>query len=247
MIDIHKIIEQAIKKNATEIHLISGSKPVFRIGNALVKMEGSTVLKDQDMKEIKSFKNRDELKKLIKNEKVYEQAIGFLRIVDGDNYLDNTKVHPESYEVAKKILEACEISVNASKDELKKLENANIQDLVNKLEVDAYTISDIIKELLNPGLDPRDEVEAPVLRSDVLKIEDLRVGMELKGTVRNVASFGAFIDIGLKNDGLLHISKISKQFIKHPTDVLAVGEIITCYVDEIILDKKKVSLTMLKN
>ena len=219
----------------------------FSILSHVSGLTKSVIDKILKYKETKSFKNRDELKKIIKNEKIYEQAIGFLRIVDGDNYLDNTKVHPESYAVARSILEACGVRKNASKDELKKLENANIQDLVYKLKVDAYTISDIIKELLNPGLDPRDEVDAPVLRSDVLKIEDLKVGMELKGTVRNVASFGAFIDIGLKNDGLLHISKISKQFIKHPTDVLAVGEIITCYVDEVMLDKKKVSLTMLKN
>ena len=153
-------------------------------------------------------------------------------------------MHPESYEVAEKILKECNVF---DKSEINKLENVNIKHLVNKLGVDEYTITDIIKELLNPGLDPRDSIDAPVLRSDVLKIEDLKVGMELKGTVRNVASFGAFIDIGLKNDGLLHISKISREFIKHPTDVLSVGEIITCYVDEILLDKKKVSLTMLKN
>lgn len=226
--------------NDVGVNVNTASRSILSYVSGLTKSVIDKILK---YKSEKSIKNREELKKIIKNDKVYEQSIGFLRIVDGDNYLDNTKVHPESYEIAKEILKISGIS---SRDEISKLENINIQDLVNKLNVDEYTISDIVKELLNPGLDPRDEVEAPILRSDVLKIEDLKVGMELKGTVRNVASFGAFVDIGLKNDGLLHISKISKDFIKHPTDVLSVGEIITCYVDEVILDKKKVALTMLK-
>jgi len=227
--------------NDVGVNVNTASASILKYVSGLTKSVIDKILK---YKEEKGFKNREELKKIIKNEKIYEQSIGFLKIVDGDNYLDNTKVHPESYEVAEKILKESNIT---DKSEIKKLEYANIQDLVNKLGVDEYTITDIIKELLNPGLDPRDSIDAPVLRSDVLKIEDLKVGMELKGTVRNVASFGAFIDIGLKNDGLLHISKISKEFIKHPTDVLSVGEIVTCYVDEIMLDKKKVSLTMLKN
>lgn len=226
--------------NDVGVNVNTASRSILSYVSGLTKSVIDKILK---YKSEKSIKNREELKKIIKNDKVYEQSIGFLRIVDGDNYLDNTKVHPESYEIAKEILKISGIS---SRDEISKLENINIQDLVNKLNVDEYTISDIVKELLNPGLDPRDEVEAPILRSDVLKIEDLKVGMELKGTVRNVASFGAFVDIGLKNDGLLHISKISKDFIKHPTDVLSVGEIITCYVDEVILEKKKVALTMLK-
>lgn len=226
--------------NDVGVNVNTASRSILSYVSGLTKSVIDKILK---YKSEKSIKNREELKKIIKNDKVYEQSIGFLKIVDGDNYLDNTKVHPESYEIAKEILKICGIS---SRDEISKLENINIQDLVNKLDVDEYTISDIVKELLNPGLDPRDEVEAPILRSDVLKIEDLKVGMELKGTVRNVASFGAFVDIGLKNDGLLHISKISKDFIKHPTDVLSVGEIITCYVDEVILEKKKVALTMLK-
>jgi len=227
--------------NDVGVNVNTASASILKYVSGLTKSVIDKILK---YKEEKGFKNREELKKIIKNEKIYEQSIGFLKIVDGDNYLDNTKVHPESYLVAEKILKECNIT---NKSEIKKLENANISNLVNKLGVDEYTITDIIKELLNPGLDPRDSIDAPVLRSDVLKIEDLKVGMELKGTVRNVASFGAFIDIGLKNDGLLHISKISKEFIKHPTDVLSVGEIVTCYVNEIMLDKKKVSLTMLKN
>ena len=112
---------------------------------------------------------------------------------------------------------------------------------------DIYTIEDIIKELLNPGLDPRDELEAPILKSDILHIEDLKVGMELQGTVRNVASFGAFIDIGLHDDGLVHISKMSKSFVKNPNDIVHVGDIVTCYVSEIDLVKQKVQLSLIKN
>ena len=117
---------------------------------------------------------------------------------------------------------------------------------MNKLNSDEYTISDIIKELLNPGLDPRDELEAPILKSDILHIEDLKIGMELQGTVRNVASFGAFIDIGLHDDGLVHISKMSKSFVKNPNYIVHVGDIVTCYVDEISIEKNKVSLSLIK-
>ena len=123
---------------------------------------------------------------------------------------------------------------------------SKVNELINKLNTDTYTINDIIKELLNPGLDPRSEIDPPILKSNILTIDDLKIGMELKGTVRNVASFGAFIDIGLHDDGLLHISKMSKSFVSDPNEILSVGDIITCYVDDIIKEKHKVSLTLLK-
>ena len=126
------------------------------------------------------------------------------------------------------------------------LSAANIKDLMNNIASDEYTITDIIKELQNPGLDPRDELESPILKSDILHIEDLRVGMELQGTVRNVASFGAFVDIGLHDDGLIHISKMSKSFVKNPNDIVNVGDIVKCYVDNIDLEKQKVQLTLIK-
>ena len=126
------------------------------------------------------------------------------------------------------------------------LKKQNALKLSEELNSDIYTVEDIIKELLNPGLDPRDELEAPILKSDVLHIEDLKVGMELQGTVRNVASFGAFVDIGLHDDGLVHISKMSKSFVKNPNDIVHVGDIVTCYVADIDLTKQKVQLSLIK-
>ena len=182
------------------------------------------------------------------SEKVYEQSIGFLRIPDGDNPLDNTGIHPESYELTNKLLDTLSLDIKDINQESFKesLKKANAQTLANTLKADIFTIEDIIKELGNPGLDPRDELEAPILKSDILHIEDLRVGMELQGTVRNVASFGAFVDIGLHDDGLIHISKMSKSFVKNPNDIVNVGDIVKCYVDNIDLEKQKVQLTLIK-
>ena len=129
---------------------------------------------------------------------------------------------------------------------VEKLSNIDITEYSNKLGIDKYTLEDIISSLSNPLRDPRDDMPRPILRSDVLKLEDLTIGMKLQGTVRNVVDFGAFIDIGLKNDGLVHISKMSNGYIKHPSEVVSVGDIVDCYVDEIHLDKKKVSLSLLE-
>jgi len=164
------------------------------------------------------------------------------------NELDKTGIHPESYLTTTKLLTLLnlnlkDINTTSFKDTLDK---ANITDLSNKLETDQYTIEDIIKELKNPGLDPRDTLDAPILKSDVLSLEDLKVGMELEGTVRNVASFGAFVDIGLHDDGLIHISKMSKSFVKDPNEIVNVGDIIKCYVDDIDLEKKRVQLSLIK-
>ncbi len=200
-------------------------------------------------KEKNLIKSREELKKIGLTDKVYEQSVGFLRINNGDNPLDNTGIHPESYEITNKILSITNLDIkNINTEQFKEsLKKINVNSLAEYLNVDIYTIQDIIKELLNPGLDPRSEVDSPILKSNILTIEDLKIGMELKGTVRNVASFGAFIDIGLHDDGLLHISKMSKSFVKDPNDIVSVGDIITCYVDDISLEKHKVSLTLLKN
>lgn len=187
-------------------------------------------------------------KKKLLSDKVYEQAVGFLRIVDGDNPLDQTGIHPESYEIANKLLVELNCTVNdlgTSKiSEL--LKEIDLNDLASKLNTDYYTIEEIVKSFNKPNRDPRDSVPAPILKSDILHLEDLSVGMELQGTVRNVIDFGAFIDIGLKNDGLAHISKLTNHYIKHPSEVVSVGDIVTCYVDEINLDKKKVALSLIK-
>ena len=192
--------------------------------------------------------SRSEIKKAkLLSDKVYEQAIGFLRITEGDNILDETAIHPESYDVALSLLK--ELNMDLSKvgtDELiEKLENTDINDYVKKLNTDIYTLEDVIDSLKKPGRDPRDEMPQPILKSDILDIKDLKLGMKLQGTVRNVVPFGVFIDIGLHNDGMAHISKLTNKFIKHPSEVVGVGDIVDCYVDDIILDKNKVALSLI--
>ena len=195
------------------------------------------------------IKSREELKKKkVLTDKVYEQSIGFMRVVDGTNPLDKTSIHTESYEVTLKLLEklGLDVSLIGTEKMKERLKNIDISKYTKELNVDKYTLEDIIKSLTNPLRDPRDDMPKPILKSDVLKLEDLKVGMKLQGTVRNVVDFGAFIDIGLKNDGLVHISKITNSYIKHPSEVLSVGDIVDCYVDEIHMDKKKVSLSLLE-
>ncbi len=202
----------------------------------------------QKFKKLHNFKNREEIKTISGiSDKVYEQCIGFLRINDGENPLDKTKIHPESYEITKSILKELNLDMKEDKTETFKntLTNANVEELAKKFAIDTYTIEDIIKELLNPGLDPRDSLDDVLLKSDVLTIDDLKEGMELTGTVRNVVSFGAFVDIGLHNDGLIHISKLSKEYVSNPLDVIHVGDIITCHVDKIDKEKEKVNLTLI--
>ena len=171
-----------------------------------------------------------------------------MRIVDGVNPLDKTSIHTESYDATMRLLGELGIDLNdiGTPKIVEKLSNIDIIEYSNKLGIDKYTLEDIISSLSNPLRDPRDDMPRPILRSDVLKLEDLTIGMKLQGTVRNVVDFGAFIDIGLKNDGLVHISKMSNGYIKHPSEVVSVGDIVDCYVDEIHLDKKKVSLSLLE-
>ena len=190
--------------------------------------------------------SRKEIEKLL-SDKVYEQAVGFLRITDGDNILDSTGIHPESYNVAISLLESLGMKLAdvGSKKLADKLNSINLNEYKEKLNTDIYTLEDVVKSLIAPNRDPRDEMPQPLLKSDVLELEDLKVGMKLQGTVRNVVDFGAFIDIGLHEDGLVHISKITDKYIKHPSEVLSVGDIVDCYVDEIKLDKNKVSLSLL--
>ena len=196
------------------------------------------------------FNSRNELiDNKILSAKVYEQSIGFMRVLDGANPLDKTSIHPESYNKTTKLLESIGMNYDSlgTEELISKLDNINIDDYSKKLDIDIYTLEDIINSLKKPNRDPRDDFDKPILKSDVLHIEDLKKGMELEGTVRNVVDFGAFIDIGIKNDGLVHISKITDRYIKHPSEVLSVGDIVTCYVDEVFLDKGKVALSLIKN
>ena len=202
----------------------------------------------QQFKKSQAFKNREEIKKIKGiSAKVFEQCIGFLRINDGTNPLDKTKIHPESYGITQQLLKILNLDLQemSTKDFKEKLTGCNKNSLCTQLNTDIYTIEDIINELLTPGIDPRDALDDVLLKSDILTIDDLKEGMELTGTVRNVVSFGAFVDIGLHNDGLIHISKLSKDFVSNPLDVIHVGDIITCHVDKIDKEKEKVNLTLI--
>ena len=192
--------------------------------------------------------SREEIKKKkLLSDKVYEQAIGFLRITDGINPLDQTGIHPESYDIATNLLKKLDFTIKdlGSEKLINKINTYNIENLAKELNTDIYTLEDIVKSLKSPMLDPRDEMPQPLLKSDVLDIKDLKRGMKLQGTVRNVIDFGAFIDIGLHNDGLAHISKLTKKYIKHPSEILSVGDIVDCYVDEINVENETVILSLI--
>lgn len=197
-----------------------------------------------------AFTSRAQLKKVPKlGPKAFEQCAGFLRIKDGKNVLDNTSVHPESYDAAKILLEKCgytaeDINSNQLGDLSTKANKYGIDKLAEEANVGVPTLKDIIDELMKPGRDPRDEVEQPVLRADIMSIEDLKEGMTLTGTVRNVIDFGAFVDIGVHQDGLVHISQLSDKYVKHPMDVVAIGDIVKVKVLEVDVKKNRISLTM---
>ena len=233
--------------NEIGVNLNTASASILKYISGLSKKTIDSILK---FRETKPFTSREEIKSLSGfSDKVYEQAIGFLRIIDGKNPLDKTRIHPESYDLVSKLLNYLHLNINdLDKKEFKEtLQNVDIKKLVETLDCDKYTLEDIIEELQNPGQDYRDKLDDIVLKSDVLTIKDLKVGMELKGTVRNVTSFGAFVDIGLHDDGLVHISKMSKSFVKNPSDILSVGDIITVYVCNIDLEKEKVQLSLFKD
>ena len=230
--------------NAVGVNANTCSASILSYVSGLNKKSISCILDERDR--LGKFNNRNDLKRIKGiSDKVYEQAIGFIRINDGDNPLDRTNIHPESYLVVYKLLDVLGLSISdIGKDSFN-----SVLDSFDKSSiyfVDEYTLLDIIDNLKKPLLDPRDELVKPVLKSDILKIDDLSVGMKLQGTVRNVVDFGCFVDIGLKNDGLIHISELSDGYIKHPSDVVSVGDIIDCYVLEVFKDKNKVALTLKK-
>ena len=195
-----------------------------------------------------AFSQRNQLKKVPRlGPKAFEQAIGFLRIPNGKNILDNTPIHPESYQATKDLLDALNINLTMldTPEAKSQLQKIDIKKLSEKLAIGRETLQDIIDSLLKPGRDLREDMPAPILRSDVLSIEDLKVGMKLQGTVRNVIDFGAFVDIGVKQDGLVHISKLSDRFVKHPSEVVAVGDIVQVWITSVDTQKGRIGLSML--
>ena len=232
--------------NNVGVNVNTASPSILKYISGLTKPIIDKIIKYREEKG--KIKSRDELlSKKIVTPKVYEQSIGFMRVIDGDNPMDVTPIHPESYEMTIKLLDKLGFGINdfGSDNLTKALEKVNINEMSKELGIDSYTLEDIIKALEKPNRDYRDDFEKPILKSNILKIEDLTEGMELSGTVRNVVDFGAFIDIGLHEDGLAHISKLTDKYIKHPMEVVSVGDIVTCYVDKIYLDKGKVSLSLI--
>ena len=241
------VVEDAVNKVGVDANIATPSllSYVAGINSGIAK----NIVKYRD--ENGKFKNRKQLLKVPKLGKVaYEQCSGFLRISDGDNALDITAVHPDNYEQTEKLLE----KVGFEKEDLRnknqvneineKLKNINVKETAKELEIGEMTLQDIISELTKPGRDPREEMPKPILRSDVLKLEDLSEGMILTGTVRNVIDFGAFVDIGVKHDGLVHISEMSNNYIKNPSDVVSVGDIVKVKVIKIDRERQKVGLSM---
>ena len=241
------VVEDAVNSVGVDINTATPSllSYVSGINSSIAK----NIVKYRD--ENGEIKRRKDLLKVPKlGQAAFKQCAGFIRVFDGDNPLEITAVHPESYDVAEKLLTNLGFSVDNLKErskleEIKKaLEKVDIQEISKKLNVGSLTLKDIIEELSKPGRDPREELPKPILRSDVLKFEDLQEGMELTGTVRNVIDFGAFVDIGVKHDGLVHISEMADKFIKNPSEVVAVGDIIKVKVLSIDKEKQKVNLTM---
>ena len=232
--------------NSVGVNINTASPSLLKYVSGITKKNIEKIIEYRETKGRINSRNEIKKNKLL-SDKVYEQAIGFLRILEGENVLDETSIHPESYDVAKNLLDKLNLNLeDIGTNKLKEtLEGLNKEDYAKILNTDIYTLEDIIKSLISPKLDPRDEMPQPLLKSDILDIKDLKRGMKLQGTVRNVVDFGIFIDIGLHNDGLAHISKLTNKYIKHPSEVASVGDIVDCYVDEIVLEKEKVNLSLI--
>ena len=241
------VVEDAVNKVGVDVNTATPSllSYISGLNNTISK----NIVKYRD--ENGKLRNRKELLKVPKLGKVaYTQCAGFLRIYDGDNPLEITAVHPESYEKAENLLkqigyEPQDILEKETLTKLKQnLKEVNIAKTAKDLDIGEMTLSDIIEELTKPGRDPREDMPKPILRNDVLKLEDLTEGMVLTGTVRNVIDFGAFVDIGVKHDGLVHISEMSESFVKNPSDIVSVGDIVKVKVIGIDKERQKVKLSM---
>lgn len=241
---LHFVVETAVNRVGVNVNTASASLLQYVAG--LTKTAAQNIVKKRE--EEGKFSSRVQLKKVPRlGAKTYEQAIGFLRVLDGKQPLDRTGIHPENYDEVKKLLANLGFSTDdlgsaALKDALSALD---LKSVSAELSIGELTLKDIIDALVRPERDPRDDLPRPLLKKDVLKLEDLSAGMELQGTVRNVVDFGAFVDIGVKQDGLVHISKLSNRFVKHPLDIVSVGDVVTVWVDSVDMKKGRVALTML--
>ena len=233
--------------NGVGVNINTASPSLLKYISGLNKKAINAIIEERNIKG--KITSRDEIKNIKGiTPKIYEQSIGFMRVIDGSNPFDKTSIHPESYSYAEKLLENLSLDKDAigTKKLQEALKNINIEDKAKELGIDIFTLIDIIEDLKKPNRDPRDSMPSPILKSDVLDIKDLKIGMKLQGTVRNVVDFGVFIDIGLHNDGLAHISKLTNKYIKHPSEVVSVGDIVDCYVIDINVEKEKVSLSLVE-
>jgi uncharacterized protein len=237
------VVETAVNRVGVNVNTASSS--LLQYVSGLSKSVAQNIVKLRD--ERGKFKSRRELLKVPRlGAKAFEQCAGFLRILEGEHPLDETPIHPESYEMTEHLLEKMGLSLtDIGTEKLKdKLKTAEIPELSRELGVGEMTLKDIIDSLIRPGRDPREDVAKPLLRTDVLDLNDLKKGMQLEGTVRNVVDFGAFVDIGVKQDGLVHLSKLANHFVKHPLDVVHVGQIVTVWVESVDVNKGRISLSM---
>ena len=238
------VVSKAV--NSVGVNINTASPSILKYVSGLTKTTIDKIIKYRE-ENGKILSRGEILKKKLLSAKVYEQAIGFMRVIDGENILDKTPIHPESYDATLELLVSLGLNTSdiGSEELVKKLESLDMEKYCTEHKIDSYTLEDIVKCLKQPNRDFRDDFPKPLLKSDILKIEDLKRGMELQGTVRNVVDFGVFIDIGLHDDGLAHISKLTKDYIKHPMEVVNVGDIVNCYVYDIDTKRQKVSLSLI--
>ncbi|SET79418.1 uncharacterized protein SAMN05216389_12914 [Oceanobacillus limi] len=240
------VVETAV--NQVGVNVNTASSSLLQYVSGLSKTVANNIVKQRD--ETGKFTNRKQLKKIPRlGAKTYEQAIGFLRIVDGEHPLDRTPIHPETYSHTEKLLDmiGCEVSDIGSQMLKERLGELDISATAEKLDIGKPTLQDIMSALSRPERDPRDDLPKPLLKQNVLTLEDLKPGMELQGTVRNVVDFGVFVDIGVKQDGLVHISKMANKFVKHPMDIASVGDVVTVWVEDVDVNKGRVALSMIGN
>lgn len=243
---LNHVVESAV--NMVGVNLNTASTSLLKYVSGLTSRTAESIVKYRNTQG--KFINREQLKNVDGiGEIAYQQAAGFLRIPDGNTILDNTSIHPESYEATEKILKKFEIrNIHKSSSEIKKkIKNSNIdlKKLLSELGIGEPTFNDILDNLEKPGLDPRDELPKPIFKSDVIKMEDLKEGMVLKGTVRNVVDFGAFVDIGVKQDGLIHVSRMAKKFVKNPLEIVSVGDVVDVKIISLDLERNRVGLSMI--
>jgi len=239
------VVETAVNQVGVNVNTASSSLLEHVAG--LSKTTATNIIKERE--ELGKFSNRAQLKKVPRlGPKTYEQSIGFLRVIDGEHLLDQTPIHPESYKVTEALLKEldCTLDQIGSDEVSEKLRVVDTSTMAEKLDIGQPTLIDIIDALQRPGRDLRDDFPQPILKQKVLSMEDLEQGMELEGTIRNVVDFGAFVDVGVGQDGLVHISKLSSKFVKHPMDVVSVGDVVTVWVDDVDVKRNRIALTMIQ-